>query len=145
MKSVFIYALAASSFCFHSTLNANKLAEFSVFQPVDGVSANVYISQNNIVIHPSGNKAPKFIQVDPHYLDKYSDLVYKIKDMDQDGSIDVAKLDSVNLSSTRFCYQVYSFDKSDGNFSSRPISTECELRAAPVIESQWSTASIEGE
>ena len=129
-------ALGAASLFAISTLHANQVNEFSVFQPVNGISANIYINvvNNNarVVVQSSSTKATVLNNIKPEYITRYANKLYKIGDVDHNGTVDIATLDRVDHSSTRFCYKVYSYRPQSRSYSSQPTYTECDSKAGTV-------------
>lgn len=126
-------ALGFTSLILGSSLQANQLNEFSVFQPTKGISANIYIDNSSVMIEPSNTKAITLKTIKPEYLKRYADKLYQIKDIDLDGTIDIATLDRVNQEGTRFCYKVYSYQLSSQQYSLTPSYTECHSASGTVV------------
>jgi len=127
-----LFGLAAFTLYSTTTL-ANQVTDFSVFQPVSGVSANIYIEKNSVVVHTTGKPSTRLNAIKPQYLSHYADQLYKISDIDRNGTLDIAVLDVVDSSATRFCYKVYSYIKRSSQFSNKPSYTQCKSAAGTVI------------
>lgn len=115
------------------TSPANQITEFSVFQPVNGISTNVFIERNQVVVQTSGQPGIRLKQINPALLYRYADRLYKIDDANHDGVIDVAVLDGVNTAQKRFCYKVYSYVQRSRQFDNTPSYTECTSNAGTVL------------
>ena len=116
-----------------SSLSADQVNEFSVFQPIDGISANIYIEHSKVIVQSSGTNATALKNIRAEYLTKYANQLYKIADVDHNGTVDIATLDSVDRASTRFCYKVYSYQPSSRTFGTEPTHTECSSAAGTVV------------
>ncbi len=112
---------------------ADQLNEFSVFQPIDGISANIYIEHSKVIVQSSGTNATALKNIRAEYLTRYANQLYKIGDVDHNGTVDIATLDSVDRASTRFCYKVYSYQPSSRTFGTEPTHTECSSAAGTVV------------
>jgi len=136
MNTLLQYTLGVASLFAVSTLHANQINEFSVFQPVNGISANIYINIVNdgakVIVQSSSTKATVLNNIKPEYIKRYSNKLYKIGDVDHNGTVDIATLDRVDHSSTRFCYKVYSYQPQTRSYSNQPTYTECDSKAGTV-------------
>ncbi len=119
---------------------ASQLNEFSVFQPVNGVSANIYVEQDTIVVHATGSRSTPLNTIRPEYLKRYSSRLYKIHDVDKNGTVDIAVLNNVDTSATRFCYKVYSYQPQSHQFSRQARYTQCHSPAGTVT---YATGNID--
>lgn len=136
MNTLLQYSLGVASLFVVSTLHADQVNEFSVFQPVNGISANIYINLANngaeVMVQSSNTKVTMLNSIKPEHLKRYSNKLYKIGDVDQNGTVDIATLDRVDHSATRFCYKVYSYHPQTRSYSNQPIYTECDSKAGTV-------------
>ncbi len=136
MNTLLQYSLGVASVFVLSTLHADQVNEFSVFQPVNGISANIYITIANndakVMVQSSNTKITVLDSIKLEYLQRYSNKLYKINDVDHNGIVDIATLDRVDHSATRFCYNVYSYRPQTRNYSNQPIYTECDSTAGTV-------------
>ena len=114
-------------------LYADQVTDFSVFQPVQGISANIYIDNARIMVQSSGTKTTMLKKIKPEYLHKYSTLLYKIGDVDHNGTVDISTLDNVDKAATRFCYQVFSYHKASRKFNTKSYHTLCQSAAGNVV------------
>ncbi|MEE9352534.1 MAG: hypothetical protein V3U78_09755 [Thiotrichaceae bacterium] len=123
-------------------LHADQVNSFSVFQPINGISANIYIDNAKVMVQSTGAKTTVLKNIRPDYLKNYSEQLYKIGDVDHNGTVDIATLDTVDRAATRFCYKVYSYQLGSRQFSSRPTHTSCDSKAGTVVYATGSAVAI---
>ncbi len=140
MKTLLSMLLSVTALFFLPFSYANQVTEFSVFQPISGISANIYIDKSRVMVQSTGATTTVLKSIKLEYLKHYSNKLYKISDVDHNGTVDIATLDRVDQSATRFCYKVYSYQLASRKFGTRPTHTECDSAAGTVVYVNNNTA-----
>ncbi len=118
--------VAFSTLLTFNAATADQLSDFSVFQPTDGVVANIYVSQKNLVIKTNRLAPVPLVSIKNGYLNKYPDQLYMLNDINNDGVIEVAALKSVNTSLNEFCYSVYSYNTKSLRYENNSSLISCK-------------------
>jgi len=133
MKTILATVLACATLLAPPLSSANQVTDFSVFQPINGISANIYIEHSRVMVQSTGAGVTALKNIKAEYLSQYSDRLYKIGDVDHNGTVDIATLDRVDRAATRFCYNVYSYHLGTRKFATQPTHRECSSAAGTVV------------